>query len=199
VTTSRPRGRRPGHADTRSQIITAALQLFSDIGYDKISLRAIARAAEVDPALIHHYFASKAELFSEAVLALPLPEPTQMVAQILDGPSEGVGRRAAEALAETWEIPQARDRFTAMLKASVSEPGVHRPLTEFLAKEIYTKVAETLGHRDAPARGQLAVSTIAGFVLGRDILQLPALTRLSRSALIAALGRQLQAALVDEA
>ena len=39
---AKPRGRRPGRADTRGTICRAALTLFSTIGYDKVSLRAIA-------------------------------------------------------------------------------------------------------------------------------------------------------------
>ena len=61
---AKPRGRRPGRADTRGTICRAALTLFSTIGYDKVSLRAIAREADVDPALIHHYFSSKSDLFA---------------------------------------------------------------------------------------------------------------------------------------
>lgn len=199
MTTSRPRGRRPGRVDTRSDITAAALAMFSEIGYERVSLRAIAREADVDPALIHHYFASKAELFAEAVLALPLDDPADVVARILDGPRESVGERAAEVLVETWEIPQAREKFTAMLKAAVTDSGAHRPLTEFLAKEIYVKVAEGLGLPDARKRAQLAVSLVAGFVLGRDIMQLPALTRLSRRDLVTTLGRSMQLVLADPA
>ena len=68
----RPRGRRPGRTDTRGAIQAAALALFSEMGYDKVSLRAIARSADVDPALVHHYFENKADLFTRAVLDLPL-------------------------------------------------------------------------------------------------------------------------------
>jgi AcrR family transcriptional regulator len=197
VTTSRPRGRRPGHTDTRSVILAAALQLFSEIGYEKVSLRAIARAAGVDPALIHHYFESKPELFAEAVLALPVGDPTEVVAQILDGPRSEVGERAVIALVGAWELPGARERFTAMLRAAVSEPGAQRPLSEYLAKEIYTKVAESLGHANAKQRGQLAVSLILGFALGRDVLGLPALVKLPKAQVSAALGRSMQAYLSD--
>ncbi|MCW5953202.1 MAG: helix-turn-helix transcriptional regulator, partial [Propionibacteriaceae bacterium] len=65
---AKPRGRRPGNSGTRAAIMQAALALFSRNGYDKVSLRAVAREADVDPALIHHYFDSKAELFSRSVL-----------------------------------------------------------------------------------------------------------------------------------
>ncbi len=198
MTNSRPRGRRPGRADTRSEILTAALALFSEVGYEKVSLRAIARAADVDPALIHHYFDSKPELFAEAVLALPVGDPADVVAQILDGPVSGVGVRAVEMLLATWELPTARERFTAMLRAAVGEPGAQRPLSEFLANEIYTKVAESLGHANAKQRGQLAVTLILGFALGRDVLQLSTLAKLPKAQLTAALGRTMQVYLADQ-
>jgi AcrR family transcriptional regulator len=197
VTTSRPRGRRPGRVDTRSEILAAALTLFSEVGYEKVSLRAVARAAGVDPALIHHYFESKPELFTKSVLALPVEEPEKLVDRILDGPVSGVGERAITVLLETLELPQARERFTAMLRAAVSEPGTQRPMSEYLAKEIYAKVAAALGHSNAKQRGQLAVTVVLGLELGRDILQLPTLTKMPKSQLIAALGRSMQVYLAD--
>jgi AcrR family transcriptional regulator len=64
------RGRRPGNVDTRAEIIDAARAVFSEGGYAQASIRAIARRARVDPALVHHYFADKAALFAET-MALP--------------------------------------------------------------------------------------------------------------------------------
>lgn len=197
MTTSRPRGRRPGHVDTRNQILAAALTLFSEVGYEKVSLRAIARAAEVDPALVHHYFESKPELFAKSVLAIPVEEPAKVVERILDGPASQVGERTVKILLDTWEPPQARERFTAMLRAAVSEPGNQKPISEYLAKEIYAKVAEALGHSNFKQRGQLAVTVVLGFALGRDILQLPALGRLPKAQLVTALGRSMQVYLAD--
>ena len=197
MTTTRPRGRRPGHVDTRNQILAAALTLFSEVGYEKVSLRAIARAAEVDPALVHHYFESKPELVAKSVLAIPVEEPAKVVERILDGPASQVGERTVKILLDTWEPPQARDRFTAMLRAAVSEPGNQKPISEYLAKEIYAKVAEALGHSNFKQRGQLAVTVVLGFALGRDILQLPALGRLPKAQLVTALGRSMQVYLAD--
>ena len=62
----RPRGRRrkADSGDTRSSIIAAAAVEFAHHGYDSTSMRAIARRAGVDPALVHHYFGDKADLFA---------------------------------------------------------------------------------------------------------------------------------------
>ena len=63
-------GRRPGNVDTKSEIVEAAKRVFAAKGYDGASLRAVAREAGVDPALVHHYFDGKAALFV-AAMALP--------------------------------------------------------------------------------------------------------------------------------
>src|SRR5580698_4830182 len=68
-------GRRPGNVDTKSQIIEAAKRVFAAKGYEAASLRAVAREAEVDPALVHHYFDGKASLFV-AAMALPFDPRT---------------------------------------------------------------------------------------------------------------------------
>ena len=57
-----PGGRRPGKLSARDDIIRAARETFAEEGYDGTSLRAVARAAGVDAALIHHYFEGKEAL-----------------------------------------------------------------------------------------------------------------------------------------
>lgn len=56
-----PRGRRPAGEDARAQIVEAARAELAAKGYDGTSLRGVARAAGVDPALVHHYFDGKAD------------------------------------------------------------------------------------------------------------------------------------------
>lgn len=192
----RPRGRRPGRTDTRAAIQAAALTLFSEMGYEKVSLRAIARAADVDPALIHHYFDNKADLFSRSVLDVPL-DADHIVQSILDGPLDGVGERTVSAFLDAWELPGARDRITAMVRAAVNNANARRPLSEFMAREILVKVAESLGQPNARLRAQLGVSLILGLALTRDILELPALVKARNPVLVKALGQAMQAHLVD--
>lgn len=192
----RPRGRRPGRADTRSVIQGAALTLFSEMGYEKVSLRAIARAADVDPALIHHYFENKADLFARSVLDLPL-DAEEIVRQILDGPTETIGERVIAAFLNAWDHPGAGERFKAMMRASITDSRARRPLSEFMTREVLIKVSESLGHPNATLRAQLAVSAILGLALSRDILELPALVKARNPVLIKSLGRAMQAHLVE--
>jgi AcrR family transcriptional regulator len=166
------------------------------MGYEKVSLRAIARAADVDPALIHHYFDNKADLFSRSVLDVPL-DADHIVQSILDGPLDGVGERTVSAFLDAWELPGARDRITAMVRAAVNNANARRPLSEFMAREILVKVAESLGQPNARLRAQLGVSLILGLALTRDILELPALVKARNPVLVKALGQAMQAHLVD--
>ena len=68
--TALPRGRRPGAPDTRATIRDAARTSFAEKGFAGTTIRAVAAAAGVDAALVHHYFGTKDDLFM-AALELP--------------------------------------------------------------------------------------------------------------------------------
>ncbi len=195
---AKPRGRRPGRADTRGAICRAALSLFSTVGYDKVSLRAIAREADVDPALIHHYFASKSDLFAETVLDLPL-DAERLVADVLAGPRDRIGPAAVAAFLAAYDAPDgARERFTAMMRSAIAQDIVQRPLTEFMSKEVFGAIAERLGHSDFKLRGHLAVSLVLGMALNRYVLPVPALAATEDRVIIERLGRAMQQLLVED-
>lgn len=63
VTSTPARGRRPGAPDTRAAVLAAARSSFAEKGFRGTTIRAVASAASVDPALVHHYFGSKDDLF----------------------------------------------------------------------------------------------------------------------------------------
>ena len=66
MSSTRGRGRPRGASDARSRIAAAAVHEFGEHGYDGATIRGIAARAEVDSALVHHYFGTKADLFAEA-------------------------------------------------------------------------------------------------------------------------------------
>ena len=65
--TSRRTGRRPGSEDTRGRVLAAAREAFGERGFEGASVRDIAARAGVDPALVHHYFGTKQQLFVAAI------------------------------------------------------------------------------------------------------------------------------------
>ena len=103
MTVRRTPGRRPGGPDTRGEILDAARETFAAKGFEGTSLRAVARAAGVDAALVHHYFDGKESLFVEA-MALPI-DPRVVAERVLDGPVDGIGDRIIGTFLAVWEAP----------------------------------------------------------------------------------------------
>src|SRR3954471_3796844 len=102
------RGRRPGASGTREAIAEAARRCFGEAGYDRASIRAVAEAAGVDPALVMHYFGSKQELFV-SVMALPF-EPADVLPALARG--DRAGERLARFIVDTLEDPHGRAVMT---------------------------------------------------------------------------------------
>src|SRR3989442_1811265 len=98
-------GRRPGRRDTRAEILAAAREAFVEEGYVRPSLRSIARRAGVDPALVHHYFKGKPDLFTEA-LKLGR-DPLEIVLEMAEGGR--IGAHLAQGFLEPLEQGQPRD------------------------------------------------------------------------------------------
>ncbi|MDD4320120.1 MAG: TetR family transcriptional regulator [Acidaminococcaceae bacterium] len=53
--------------DNKKKLLAAAIALFSEYGYDKISIRDIAQKAKVNSAMISYYFGSKQQLYDSAL------------------------------------------------------------------------------------------------------------------------------------
>ena len=190
-----PRGRRPAGEDTRAVILAAARQEFAGKGYDASSLRAIARTAGVGPALVHHYFEGKPELFAET-MELPV-RPAQVVATLLDGPREQVGERVVRTFFGIWDSPDGRERLVALIRSAVSHEEAARMLREFLAREVFGRIASALGVPDPELRAGLAVSQMVGVALMRYVMGLEPIASADPEELVAHLAPTLQRYLAD--
>jgi AcrR family transcriptional regulator len=128
------RGRRPGNADTRAEIIEAARAAFSEDGYAKASIRSIARRAKVDPALVHHYFADKAALFAET-MALPA-DPRDIATQASAGTLSG--ERLVERFLAQWERDGAggSSTFVGLAQAMAASPAVADNVRQFVIERV---------------------------------------------------------------
>lgn len=193
----RPRGRPRAAAatDTRSLILRAAGIEFSDRGYEAASLRAIARRAEVDPALVHHYFADKADLFAETIQA-PF-RPDRVVPQILAGPREEVGENLARFLLTALSSPAAEAKATLVLRTAIGHNAASRMLREFLVREVLQRIAAGVGAPDAELRAALAASQVVGVIVARHILRIEPLASAPVEDVVARIGPVLQWHLID--
>jgi AcrR family transcriptional regulator len=171
---TRPRGRRPAGSDTRADIVGAARVEFAERGYDATSLRAVARRAGVDPALVHHYFDDKAMLFA-ATQRLHV-NPTTQIEAALRGDPAGTGERVVRFFLTTWDSPEGRPRITALVSAASTHPDAARTLREFLAREVFGRVVSALGSDRAELRGSLVASQLVGLAMARYVIGVPPLS-----------------------
>lgn len=183
-------GRRPGDADTRGDILEAARQLFTEKGFDAVSLRAVARSAEVDPALVHHYFEGKPELFSAAMeLQLDLPALVQGV--LAEGPVEEVGERLVRTFLQVWGSP-AGDRLIALLRSAAVNEDAATMLREFMTSTVLKGVVRQLEVEQAELRAALCAAHIVGVGMLRWILHFGPLVQAEDEELVAWLAPTIQ-------
>ncbi len=184
-------GRRPGNPDTRQQILDSAREVFASNGFTKASIRRIATGAGVDPALVHHYFGSKDELFL-ATVAVPV-NPRAVVEQLLREGTECLGTRMITAILGVWDSP-AGSALLAALRTAIGDPGSTNALSQFVTAEIVTRLLGTMNYPAAEAelRGALVASQVLGVIVGRYVLPVGGLERLGPETIAAAVGPTLQ-------
>ena len=192
----RRRGRpRKGESDARDRILAAATDEFGEHGYDASTTRAIAGRAGVDPALLHHHFGTKADLFAASIGA-PL-RPDLAVPEILTGPREQTGERLVAYVLAMWDSATVGPRALVMLRTSLASKRATPLLAGFLRRELLDKVAAGLDAPDAGLRADLAASQIAGLIIARYVLRLPDLVAAPTEVLVARVGATVQGYLVD--
>ncbi|HZO65744.1 MAG: TetR family transcriptional regulator [Kribbellaceae bacterium] len=195
MTVRRTPGRRPGGPDTRGEILDAARETFAAKGFEGTSLRAVARAAGVDAALVHHYFDGKESLFVEA-MALPI-DPRVVAERVLDGPVEGIGDRIIGTFLAVWEAPESRVRMKAMLRAAISSEDYAHLIRDAITRLILGPVSSVLDVPDAQLRVSLVASQLMGVVLVRYIIELDPLASATPDEVVARIAPTIQRYLTE--
>jgi AcrR family transcriptional regulator len=189
---ARRTGRRPGAARTRDAILDAARSAFGTSGYDGATIRGIAGRAGVDPALVHHYFRTKEELF---VAALELPmRPSEVLPQVLAGPRRNLGERVVRQFFAVWE-PRGRmgpSPIHTLLRSVATNERAATMLRQFIGRELLGRVARNLGVENAAFRAGLVGSQMVGVAMLRYILRLPPIANASLEDLVRALAPTVQ-------
>jgi AcrR family transcriptional regulator len=175
---------------TKDLIRDAAFRLFADAGYAGTSVRDIAAAAGVDPALVIRHFGSKQTLFLEAMDVETLP-----LHPAIEGPLEGLGERCVRAILE-GDAPDARGVYLALVRAS-DAGDVHSRL-HAANEEFVAALAALIGGRDPEIRARAGAAVIGGFLYSLWIVGDQRLDAEPRDALARRFGALLQAAIDPE-
>ncbi len=174
----------------RTRILEAARTEFAERGYDKTSIRGIAKAAGVDAALVHHYFGTKDGVFAAAVEVTF--EPALVLPAVLGGPPEGMGERLAAFFLSVWEDPATRTPLLAVLRSAVTHEAAADVLRDFVLRRLLERIAAELDVPDPTLRAELAASHMLGIVMLRYVLRAEPLASADPAEIVAMVAPTLQ-------
>ena len=128
-------GRRPRNEETRERILSAACTRFGDVGFEATTIRSVAAEAEVDPALVMHYFKNKQGLFDAVVSSLQeLPGRLEDVADL---------KGFIAQYLQLWEAEDMGSRLKAVLRAGVGSSHASGVLRHYMDDQFLELVSQS--------------------------------------------------------
>ena len=187
---SKHTGRRQGESKAKEDIILAAQNLFALSGYEKATIRSIAKEAKVDPALINHYFKSKQELFIESML--PLFDGPKLLQKALDGPDDEIGLRLSRLFIFLISNERTKSLIIGIIRSSTTDEQAAKMMNIFITENVASIVKKKIKGNDASVISNLIGSQFVGIVLAREIIKVEPLASLSEDDLMKYLAPKLQ-------
>jgi len=169
VMTEAPVGRRERKkAATRQAIADAALELFLQRGYDQVSIRDIADAADVSTTTLFKHFTGKEAL----VFDQDQDRESELIAAVRQrAAGQGILDALRQHVLDTW-LPIAthpqRTRFTDLVEST--------PALRAYAERMWTRHTDSLAAAIADESG-VEHDNLECLALARFVLEIPALTR----------------------
>ncbi|QLE73329.1 TetR/AcrR family transcriptional regulator [Streptomyces rectiverticillatus] len=200
-----PRRRgRPARTDAgsgpgaRERILAAARAEFAERGYDKASIRAIARGANVDPALVHHYYGPKEQIFAAAIAtdfapALEAPDVVQA------GGPEALGERLTRFILGVWENPDTREQLLAIVRSAVANETAAAVFRDLVTTRLMARIAGELDVPDPKLRSELAAAHLVGVAMLRYVIKVEPLASADLEQVIAIVAPAVQRHLAGHA
>lgn len=186
---SRRRGRRPGGTDTRAELLAAARVEFAERGYGGATVRVIADRAGVDPAMVNHWFGGKEALFTTS-LELPV-DPDIVLAQVLPGDPEQLGRRIVEMFLQVWD-PTSGGPLVALIRSVAGHEDAARLIREFIVRVILSRVVHPVAPDQPDMRAALCATQLIGLGMIRYVLKLEPLASADHATVIATVAPNMQ-------
>jgi AcrR family transcriptional regulator len=184
----------PGPRDERgvlaARIVAAARDEFAEHGWAGTTIRAVARTADVDPALVYHYFGSKEGLLDAATN--PPQRWLENVAKVWTTPIDQLGAALIALLLASWADDEIGPTLRAILQTAAHEPSTREKLGRVVAGSLMG-VSELGGdERDRLIRSGLISSQMMGFALMRYVWKVEPIASMADEEAIAAIAPNLQ-------
>jgi AcrR family transcriptional regulator len=158
---------------TRARILAEARSQFGERGFERTTIRSIASASAVDPALVMHYFGNKAGLFAAASrLAITFPDLTGVAPdRVID-----------EVLPMFVEVWGPHGPFLPLLRSAATNRVAAEALLGVFVDQVAPALAAVVPDRPAE-RAALVGSQMLGIAVARYVLEIPPLVAMGDAAL----------------
>jgi AcrR family transcriptional regulator len=184
----------PGPRDERGvlaqRILAEARASFAENGWAGTTARAVARAADVDPALVYHYFGSKEGLLDAATT---IPERfANRVAAAWQVPEDELGEQLARRMLGSWEDEELGPILRAILQIAAHEPNTRKRLRTIIEQSLMGPSRIGLTDRERAKRSSLIASQLLGLAFMRYVWKIEPLASLKEERLVAAIAPNIQ-------
>jgi AcrR family transcriptional regulator len=186
-----PTSREERRRRTEACILQEARRLFADEGFERATIRAVARQTGVDPALVMQYFGSKEGLFAAAM------KGAHGGGTARTAPREEIPSAVLQDVLAKFEDTDDREAAVTLLRNFLTHPEANRIMRDEVLCSLIRDLAGTIGGTDAEVRAALLMSTVFGMALARYVLELPGLAGADRADVERLLRPALQAILGD--
>jgi len=170
------RGPREDRGVLLARIVSAARASFAEHGWAGTTLRGVARAAAVDPALVHYYFGSKEELLEASTT--PPPEWIESVQVALAAPMRRRGEAIVRNVVRVWNDPELADLWRSLVLTAAHEPRAREKVVAIVSGILIPAVAADLNPEERNLRASLAAAQVFGVIMMRYIWRIEPLASL---------------------
>ena len=173
-----------------ARILREARASFAERGYAGTTVRAVARAAGVDPTLVYHYYGSK-----EGLLDAATTPPQSFLDQIVTAwqtPKGELGEQLVRGMLRNWEDPDHSPVLQAILQIAGNEPATREKLRIIIERSIMGPSAQALDESERLARSSLIGSQLMGLAFMRYVWKIEPIATMTEDDIVAAIAPTIQ-------
>ncbi|MGH3150604.1 MAG: TetR/AcrR family transcriptional regulator [Streptosporangiaceae bacterium] len=173
-----------------ARILAEARASFAEHGYAGTTVRAVARAADVDPALVFHYYGSK-----ENLLDVATTPPQSFLDQIVSAwqtPPAELGEQLVLQMLRNWQNPEHEPILRAVMQIAGNEPAIREKLRQIIQRSMMGPSAQALSENEQALRSGLIAAQLMGLAFMRFVWKIEPLASLDDDAVVAAIAPVIQ-------
>jgi AcrR family transcriptional regulator len=173
-----------------AKILATARESFAEYGLAGTSVRAIARSAGVDPALVYHYYGSKNGLLDACTT--PPAQFLESVASVWAAPRRDLGVRLVTNLVEIWGDQGLSPVVRSILLIAEHDPATKEKLRLVIESSLMGPALRELDESERAMRAGLVSTQLMGLAFVRYVWKVEPIASMPDDEIVAAVAPNLQ-------